>query len=140
MLKVSARLAIPDSEIEISAVRSQGAGGQNVNKVSSAAHLRFDIRASSLPEECKQQLLALHDRRITADGVVVIKAQRHRALEQNRDDALARLQALIAAALVSRRKRVPTKPSRGAKEKRLQQKSQRGEIKALRRRKVNESD
>jgi ribosome-associated protein len=133
MLRVSDKIVIPDQEIGISAVRAQGAGGQNVNKVASAAHLRFDICASSLPEACKARLLALRDRRISADGVVIIKAQRHRTLEQNRDDALRRLQTLIAGVLTPRRKRIPTRPGRGAHEKRLERKSRRGEVKTLRR-------
>jgi ribosome-associated protein len=133
MLRISDKIALPDQEMEIRAVRAQGAGGQNVNKVASAAHLRFDIRASSLPEVCKERLLALRDRRISADGVVIIKAQRYRTLEQNRDDALQRLRSLIAGVLTPRRKRIPTRPGRGAHEKRLERKSRRGEIKTLRR-------
>ncbi|MCW8127282.1 alternative ribosome rescue aminoacyl-tRNA hydrolase ArfB [Microbulbifer halophilus] len=132
MLKISNRLAVPLAEIDMSAVRAQGAGGQNVNKVSSAIHLRFDIRASSLPEEIKQRLLQRGDQRISADGVVVIKAQRFRTREKNREDALERLRALLQTATRRRKKRIPTKPTRGSKERRLKQKTQRGRIKSLR--------
>jgi ribosome-associated protein len=123
---------IPESEVEISAVRAQGAGGQNVNKVSSAIHLRFDIRASSLPDALKERLLALNDQRITRDGVVVIKAQAYRSQEQNREDALRRLQALVEAVATPRRVRRPTRPTRSAQLKRLDTKSSRGRVKQLR--------
>ena len=123
---------IPESEIEITAVRSQGAGGQKVNKTSSAIHLRFDIRASSLPEEIKDRLLASHDRRITDDGIVVIKAQQHRSQEMNRAEALDRLHELVRAASVVRKTRRPTKPTRGSKERRLQSNARRAQIKTLR--------
>lgn len=125
-------IVIPESEVDISAVRAQGAGGQNVNKVSTAIHLRFDINASSLPEEYKEKLLHLADRRISSDGVIVIKAQRYRSQEKNREDALSRLQELIISAGFSPKKRTPTKPSRSAKKKRLDGKTRRGEIKSLR--------
>jgi ribosome-associated protein len=121
-----------ESEVVIEAIRAQGKGGQNVNKVSNAVHLRFDIRASSLPETIKTRLLAMSDRRITADGIVVIKAQTERSLEANREDALARLRALIAAASVVPRTRRPTKTTRSAQRRRMDSKTRRGRIKALR--------
>lgn len=132
MLTISLTVSIPDEEIELSAIRAQGAGGQNVNKVSSAIHLRFDINASSLPYFYKHSLLNLRDSRITKDGVVVIKAQQFRTQEHNRDDALKRLQELIRAAAVIPKTRRPTKPSKSAKRKRVENKVQRGRTKALR--------
>ena len=126
------KLLIPETEVEISAVRSSGAGGQNVNKVSSAIHLRFDIRASSLPAAVKARLLALNDQRITRDAVIVIKSQQHRSREMNRDDALARLNELVNRAAVPPKPRRPTRPSRAAKKRRLESKILRGKIKTLR--------
>ena len=132
MLEISRNVSIPESEIQMEAIRAQGAGGQNVNKTASAIHLRFDIARSSLPEFYKRRLLGLNDQRVSADGVVVIKAQEHRSQEQNRAAALARLQELIRAVAIPRKARKPTAPSRAARRKRLEQKKQRGRIKALR--------
>ena len=131
-IRISAQLSIPDSEIVISAVRSQGAGGQNVNKVSSAIHLRFDVRASSLPESCKQSLLSLRDQRLSKDGVIVIKAQQYRTREKNLEAAISRLQEMVRQATARVKKRRATKPTRSSQQKRMDRKSQRGRTKALR--------
>jgi ribosome-associated protein len=137
VLHITSTVAIPAREIEFTAVRAQGAGGQNVNKVASAIHLRFDIAASSLPASYKERLFRLHDQRITKEGVVVIKAQQHRSQELNREEALQRLRELIRSVAVARKKRKPTKPTRSSQQKRLERKTRRGALKLNRARVID---
>lgn len=132
MVHISDQIEIPDEEVELKAIRSQGAGGQNVNKVATAIHLRFDLNSPAIPDAVRQRLLSSGDSRITADGVLIIKAQNHRTQEGNRAEAMARLQALILEATRVRRKRIATRPSRAARKKRLDAKKKRGELKKLR--------
>jgi len=132
MIRISDNLSLADEEVSLSAIRAQGAGGQNVNKVSSAIHLRFDVQASSLPERIKQRLLRSNDKRITSEGVLIIKAQNHRTQEKNRADAISRLQQAILKATRVQKKRIPTRPGRAAKEKRLDLKKKRATLKKLR--------
>ncbi len=138
MLNISSQLSIPENEIQCEAIRAQGAGGQNVNKVSSAIHLRFDIKNSSLPDVYKEKILGLSDKRISKDGIVVIKAQRFRSQEKNREDALNRLKSLILKSLTKQKKRKTTQPSRSAKKKRMDYKTKHGDLKELRRKVIPE--
>ncbi len=132
MLQISNMVVIRDEEIDLAAIRAQGAGGQNVNKVSSAIHLRFDIQASSLPDFYKERLLRLHDQRISKEGVIVIKAQKFRTQEKNRDDALERLQKLVQSVSLVRKVRRQTKPTKASQKRRMDSKTKRGRTKAMR--------
>jgi ribosome-associated protein len=131
-LHINEQISIPEQELDFSAIRAQGPGGQNVNKVSSAVHLRFDVAASSLPEAVKQRILRQRDRRLSSDGVIVIKAQQYRSQEKNKNDATQRLREILLKALVRPKVRKPTKPSRTARKKRMDSKTRRGHVKTLR--------